>query len=64
MREAKQCLRCRKSLETGILCQTCKSELIPFFEATKDWNLAIEMESAHRSIKRYKPEPDNNNYSF
>lgn len=58
MSEQTRCLRCRKNIDGGILCQSCKSELVPFFEAAKDWQLAVELEHAQQLFKRRKRDPD------
>ncbi|QQS52624.1 MAG: hypothetical protein IPM71_07780 [Bacteroidota bacterium] len=48
-----KCIRCKKSLPSGLFCQPCKGILLPYFENTQDWHLAFEMESIHRSMAKY-----------
>lgn len=50
----RNCKRCRKPVENENLCQSCKNDLLSYFEHTSDWNLALEMESAQKSIYRYR----------
>jgi len=50
---AMKCQRCKGLLESGSFCQECKNILLPYFENTRDWQMAYEMESMQRSISRY-----------
>ncbi len=48
-----KCIRCKKELPKRAFCQKCKSELLQYFEVTKDWQMAYDIESAQRSVNRY-----------
>lgn len=56
-----KCARCKKNCE-GLICQTCKSELLPYYEKTKDWELALDMELANQRVARYHSESESNDY--
>jgi hypothetical protein len=40
-------------MEQKVFCQACKSILLPYFENTRDWHLAYEMESLQQNVTRY-----------
>lgn len=48
-----KCLRCKKELPAETLCQGCKNILLPYFENTNDWHLALEIESIQQSFSRH-----------
>jgi hypothetical protein len=50
---AKLCKRCNRRLTEGLICQTCKSELINHYEASLDWQLAYDIEKAQMAALRY-----------
>jgi RNA polymerase subunit RPABC4/transcription elongation factor Spt4 len=56
MGEARKCIRCKRIIEAGTFCQACKSELLQYYEATKDWQMAFELESAQQSFRKYSPD--------
>lgn len=58
----KRCKRCRKPVNDGPICQTCKSELLKYYEASKDWQMAYEIEKAQQLALRYSNyDPDDIN---
>lgn len=48
------CTRCNQHLTHGIICQSCKNELLGHYEATLDWQTAYEIEKAQLIASRYK----------
>ena len=48
-----KCQRCKQSLEKEAFCQSCKSILLPYFENSGDWQIALELESLQRSVNLY-----------
>lgn len=54
MVKTEKCLRCSILLEKNFLCQSCKSELLHFYEVTKDWQLAMELELSQQTVRRFK----------
>ncbi|MBN1117448.1 MAG: hypothetical protein JXA77_09605 [Bacteroidales bacterium] len=59
------CTRCKKLIDEGFLCQSCKSELVPFYEKTNDWQIAYDLEFAQKSFSKYKANYDSPDfYSF
>ncbi len=59
-----KCIRCRKETKTEKVCQDCKSDLLPFYEATQDWQLAVEMESQQQYMRRYQKDTDINEFVY
>ena len=64
MADVNKCIRCKKPIRTNDFCQNCKSELLPFFERTKDWHLAYDMEFANERMARYKSDNELNDYYY
>lgn len=58
MARQNKCLRCKKKIESGVICQDCKSALIPFYESAQDWHLAIEMEAQQKYLYRFTSDVD------
>jgi hypothetical protein len=48
------CKRCNRHTEKETICLACKEELLLFYEATNDWNMALDLEVAQKSFFRYK----------
>jgi hypothetical protein len=48
-----KCPRCKKKLEIKAYCQACKNILLPYYENTRDWHLAHEMEVLQQNVNRY-----------
>ena len=61
MEKKNKCKRCKVTVSNGLLCQSCKSDLLPFFEVTKDWSIACDMESAQFTMQNYRQDYDDNN---
>ena len=60
----RKCRRCNKNMTDDIVCTSCKSELINYFEASGDWQTAYEIEKAQLIASRYNSDnlDDNENY--
>lgn len=56
MVDIKNCIRCKKPTHSNDFCQSCKNALLPYFEQTKDWSLAYDMEFASEKMAKYKME--------
>ena len=48
-----KCKRCNKNLTDDVICTSCKSELIGYYEASGDWQMAFEIEKAQSIASRY-----------
>jgi len=53
-----KCCRCKKVIEKDGICQNCKNELLLYYEATNDWQMAFDMELAKESVLRFKNQDD------
>lgn len=59
------CKRCKKYVENEEICQSCKNDLLFFYEATSDWTMALDLEAAQKSFFRFKNfGEDNTNLGF
>jgi hypothetical protein len=52
------CKRCCKPAGSDILCQSCKNELLTNYEASSDWQTAIEIERATQTALRFRNDED------
>lgn len=48
------CKRCNMNYTDDIICQSCKNELLNYFEASSDWQMALEIEKATLAASRFK----------
>ncbi len=48
-----KCQRCGKQVKNQQFCQACKNVLLPYYENTKDWQMAYEIESFQRSVSSF-----------
>lgn len=60
-----KCLRCKAKIEADTFCQECKNILLPYYDNSKDWQMAYEMEAIEQSFSRYtNTEADINEFSY
>lgn len=59
-----KCRRCHKPATADLICQNCKNELLANFEATSDWQTALEMEKAQLTASRYQNEEFDENEQY
>lgn len=63
MAKSLKCIRCKREIVVGKVCQDCKSDLIPYYDTTKDWQMACEMESQQQYLRRYQRDTDLNEFA-
>ncbi len=56
--EYKICKRCNQHHTKDIICASCKNELLSSYESNIDWQMAYEIEKAHRIVLKYKMKED------
>ncbi len=60
MAKCKKCIRCKREIISEKFCQDCKDDLLSFFEATRDWQMAYEMESQQQYLFNLQKDSDIN----
>lgn len=63
MAKRKKCIRCKREISAEKVCQECKNDLLYYYEATRDWQLAFEMESQQQYLRRYQKDTDINEFA-
>lgn len=59
-----KCIRCKRVIEVDKVCQSCKNDLLYYYEATRDWMLAYELESQERYMSKSRFDSDISEFAF